>query len=140
MFYSTKVVELGSACFRQPFAKSHCRFLHGYHLVVKFIFQSEELDDNNWVVDFGSFGSLKTLLRNYFDHKTIISKKDPYLKRFRVMHQEEIIDLIEMDEISIEKFSEFCYNKANGFLPPHIKCISAEVSEDGKNSAIFKCE
>ena len=135
---STKVIKLGSTCFRQPFANSHCKYLHGYHLVVKFIFKSDDLDKNNWVVDFGGFKVLKQTLRSTFDHKTIISKKDPYLKKFRIMNQEGIIDLIEMDEISIEKFSEFCYRKANRFLPPHIKCISAEVSEHGENSAIFK--
>lgn len=138
MFYSTKVIELGSTAFRQPFAESHCKYLHGYHLVCKFIFQSDELDPNNWVVDFGSFKILKQKLRNTFDHKTIISKKDPYLQKFRILHQEEIIDLVEMEDISIEMFSKYCYEKANLFTPKHIKCVSAEVSEHGKNSAIFK--
>ena len=138
MFLSTKVIELGSTCFRQPFAKSHCRFLHGYNLIAKFIFESTELDNNNWVVDFGSFGVLKQTLRNTFDHKTIISKKDPYLKEFKTMHKQGIIDLVEMEDVSIEMFSKYCFDKANFFLPQNIKCNSAEVYEHSKNSAVFK--
>ena len=58
-FNSTKIIELGSCAFRQPRAKSHCRFIHGYRLVAKFWFSCNELDENNWVVDFGSLKGLK---------------------------------------------------------------------------------
>ena len=66
MFKSTKNIELGSCAFRQPQAKSHCRFLHGYQLTAKFWFESDQLDENNWVVDFGALKGLKELLKNQF--------------------------------------------------------------------------
>ena len=53
-FISTKIIPLGSAAFRQPFARSHCKFIHGYRLQAKFWFECEVLDNNNWVVDFGA--------------------------------------------------------------------------------------
>ena len=53
-FTSTKIIELGSCAFRQPKAESHCRFIHGYRLTAKFWFGANQLDKNNWVVDFGS--------------------------------------------------------------------------------------
>ena len=76
-FSSTKVLELGSCAFRQPKAKSHCKFLHGYRLTAKFWFGANQLDEHNWVVDFGSFDHLKKLLRDQFDHTTVIDKNDP---------------------------------------------------------------
>ena len=63
MFSSTKIIELGSCAFRQPQATSHCRFVHGYRLVGKFWFGANELDENNWVVDFGSLKHLKNILQ-----------------------------------------------------------------------------
>ena len=57
MHYSTKRYghEQGlSAVFRQPNAShSHCQLLHGYSLAFTFTFSCKELDDKNWVVDFG---------------------------------------------------------------------------------------
>lgn len=83
MFYSTKIIELGSCAFRQPNADSHCRFLHGYRLTAKFWFASETLDQNNWVVDFGGLKELKKLLQKQFDHTTCISRTDPKLEQFK---------------------------------------------------------
>ena len=59
--YSTKKYghERGlSAAFRQWRAESHCRFMHGYSLEFGFVFGAHELDENNWVVDFGGLKGL----------------------------------------------------------------------------------
>jgi len=80
MYLSTKTFghELGlSAAFRQWKADSHCRFLHGYALAVKFTFAAEELDVRNWVVDFGGLKGLKQILEDTFDHKTLVASDDP---------------------------------------------------------------
>ena len=69
--YSTKTYghNIGlSAVFRQPHADhSHCRFLHGYSLGFKFKFACNELDNKNWVVDFGGLKPLKKWLEDSFD-------------------------------------------------------------------------
>ena len=80
-FRSTKTYghEIGlSACFRQWRAESHCRLLHGYALAVKFVFESEELDVRNWVVDFGSLKTLKGWLEDTFDHTLLVANDDPW--------------------------------------------------------------
>ena len=72
-FFSSKKYghERGlSAAFRQWRAVSHCRFMHGYSLEFEFVFGTHELDENNWVVDFGSLKNLEAWLRLNFDHKT----------------------------------------------------------------------
>ena len=143
MYHSTKKIVLGSTCFRQPFADSHCKFLHGYNLYAKFYFKAKELDNNNWVVDFGGLKEFKKHLRKTFDHTTIISKKDPYLDKFRELNDLGIIDLIILQNISIEMFALHCLKKANHYLEVEkskAKCYKVEVFEHDKNSGIAKAK
>lgn len=142
MHYSTKVIELGSCAFRQPQATSHCRFIHGYQLKAKFWFEAEHLDENNWVVDFGSLKELKQLLKNQFDHTTCISKYDPHADKFLELEKAGVCDLRIMDGVGIEKFAEFCFDAANNFVGVITKlrcrCTQVEVFEHQDNSAVYK--
>ena len=54
MYRSYKEFNGYSTAFRQHKADSHCRFIHGYALRFKVWFDGE-LDNRNWVVDFGCF-------------------------------------------------------------------------------------
>lgn len=142
MFKSTKIIELGSCAFRQPQATSHCRFLHGYRLIAKFWFEANELDENNWVVDFGGLKGLKKILENQFDHTTCISKDDPKLMLFEQMSDNGVCDLRVMDGVGIEKFAEYCHKVANDFVHTFTNgrccCVKVEVFEHEKNSAIYE--
>lgn len=142
MFSSTKIIELGSCAFRQPKAKSHCRFVHGYRLVAKFWFASEELDENNWVVDFGGLKDLKKSLQNQFDHTTCIARNDPKLDEFKRLEQAGVCDLRIMDGVGIEKFAEYCHKQADIFVKQltndRCRCSKVEVFEHENNSAIYE--
>ena len=143
MFKSTKVIELGSCAFRQPQAKSHCQFLHGYRLVAKFWFEADELDENNWVVDFGGLKELKSIMEKMFDHTTVISKDDPHLSTFMDLEKKNIIVLNVLDNgVGIERFAEWCWNAANDHVQKitdgRCRCVKAEVFEHEKNSAIYE--
>jgi 6-pyruvoyltetrahydropterin/6-carboxytetrahydropterin synthase len=142
MHYSTKIIELGSCAFRQPKAKSHCRFVHGYRLTAKFWFAANELDENNWVVDFGGLKELKKLLQNQFDHTTCISRTDPKLDEFKRLEQAGVCDLRIMDGVGIEKFAEWCHAAADNFVGVITKlrcrCVRVEVFEHENNSAIYE--
>ena len=61
-FQSSKVFDGFSTVFRQWKAENtHCRFLHGYGISFKVYFEGE-LDDRNWVWDFGGMKRAKTLI------------------------------------------------------------------------------
>ena len=141
-YRSTKKITLGSTAFRQWNADSHCRYIHGYNLKAKFWFEAEELDDNNWIVDFGGLKKLKNKLEDLFDHKFWICSLDPYRTEFEKLNKEGVLDLrVSETGISIEKFAEICYKEANEFLESserNIKCYKVEVFEHNRNSAI--CE
>lgn len=89
MYYSTKTYgnDRGlSCCFRQWRAThSHCSTLHGYSIGVKFVFQSETLDERNWCFDFGNMKPIKEYLDHMFDHTMLIAEDDPLLPMFRKM-------------------------------------------------------
>lgn len=142
-FLSTKVIPLGSCAFRQPFAESHCKFLHGYRLQAKFWFACDHLDKNNWAVDFGSLKKLKEDLEKAFDHKTAIWRKDPELKTFEELESKGIIELSIFEEgVGIERFAEYCFDHANFVIQAMTNsrcwCERVEVWEHEGNSAIYE--
>lgn len=142
-FTSTKIIPLGSCAFRQPYADSHCKYLHGYRLQAKFWFSCEKLDRNNWVVDFGALKELKTLLEQTFDHTTVVWGKDPQRAVFEMLHEKGIIDLrIFPDGVGIEKFAEYCFDIATKFITEKTnnRCWveKVEVWEHELNSATYE--
>lgn len=141
-YQSTKILELGSCAFRQWRADhSHCHFIHGYRLVAKFWFSAKELDDKNWVVDFGGLKELKTLLESQFDHTFCVAQDDPYLNDFKALAAKGVCDLRIMDGVGIEKTAEWCFKHADAFIRKHTNdrcCVEkVEVWEHEKNSAIY---
>ena len=142
MYQSTKVIDLGSTAFRQPFAKSHCRFVHGYRLRAKFWFKADELDENGWVVDFGTLKEFKKQLLKTFDHTLIIRRDDPLLEHFKKLNMAGAVDLRVFDEVGMEAFSRYCLIKVNNHLTdikPFLgkRCVKVEVFDHEFNSAIY---
>jgi len=94
MFQSTKLFDGYSCVFRQWKAEgTHCRFLHGYGVSFRVWFAGE-LDERNWVWDFGGMKRAKGTIDDMnpkawmdymFDHTLIISEDDPYLAGFKAM-------------------------------------------------------
>jgi 6-pyruvoyltetrahydropterin/6-carboxytetrahydropterin synthase len=88
MFRSTKLFDGFSTVFRQWKAEgTHCRFLHGYGVSFRVWFEGE-LDERNWVWDFGGMkrakGTIdgknpKAWMDYMFDHTTIVAEDDPGL-------------------------------------------------------------
>jgi 6-pyruvoyltetrahydropterin/6-carboxytetrahydropterin synthase len=111
-------------------------------LVAKFWFEADQLDENNWVVDFGGLKELKKKLQDQFDHTTCVSKEDPKLSLFKQLDDTGICDLRVMDGVGIEMFAEWCYKTANEHVKritnSRCRCIKAEVFEHEQNSAIYE--
>lgn len=102
-----------SCCFRQWRATdSHCRFLHGYALQVGITFVSDELDDRNWVQDFGGLKPLKQWLEETFDHKTLVAEDDPKKYHYEGLDAEGLIQMVEVEHVGCEAFAKMIYDKA----------------------------
>jgi len=130
-----------SACFRQPKAHSHCRFLHGYSLAFRFTFQAAELDERNWVVDFGGLKPLKAWLEDTFDHKVVLDADDPEMVKFEMLADAGLAELTVLDGVGVERFAKHAYDFADKLVREMTdnRCwvISVECMEHGANSAIY---
>jgi len=149
-FQSTKVFDGYSTVFRQWRADgTHCQFLHGYGISFKIIFEGD-LDERNWVWDFGGMKRAKTWIDgmqpkawmdHMFDHTTIIAEDDPYLENFKEMWKDGIIQLRIIPATGAEQFAKFIYDKVSKFIKietkGRVRVVSVEFMEHNKNTAIY---
>jgi 6-pyruvoyltetrahydropterin/6-carboxytetrahydropterin synthase len=142
--------------------------MHGYSIGIKLVFESETLDDRNWVMDFGGLKAFKEWSEWQFDHTTVIAKDDPEYKTFVELNRIQggfknmgIIDLRTVDGVGCEKFAELVYRVMNEILVAYqegrswthpdgrifearypvgqgVRLRSAEVFEHAGNSAIYE--
>ena len=148
MYRSTKLFSGYSCTFRQWRAvHSHCRFLHGYALSFRVTFAGE-LDERNWVCDFGCFSNngVKERLSYLFDHTTIIAHDDPELSLFHELEQKGLIQLRVVNAVGAECFAQLVCDELNRLLnndedhAGRVQAIEVECMENEKNSAIFSLE
>jgi len=152
--------ELGlSACFRQWRATSHCRFLHGYALAFKFVFESDTLDHNNWVINFGGLKPLKQWLMVTFDHKLVVAEDDPARDVLQGIGGsfywddpdssfEAIADVLVVPATGCEQFARMAWEQAQallnewqgravGPLQPGVRLVEVECREHAGNAASY---
>ena len=149
-FQSTKLFDGFSCVFRQWKAEgTHCSFLHGYGVSFRVWFEGE-LDERNWVWDFGGMkrakGTIdgmnpKAWMDYMFDHTTIVAEDDPYLENFKEMWKDGIIQLRIIPSTGAEQFSKYIYEKLNPFIQEEtkgrVKITKVEFMEHNKNTAIY---
>jgi 6-pyruvoyltetrahydropterin/6-carboxytetrahydropterin synthase len=132
-----------SCCYRNWRADTHCRFLHGYALEITVTFSAATLDPMHWGVDFGKLRTLKEKLEDTFDHKTLIESDDPYLEAFRNLSQAGLIELRILPGISCEKFAQYVFTLAEGWLTENdydarVWVNKVTVREHHHNAATFQ--
>jgi 6-pyruvoyltetrahydropterin/6-carboxytetrahydropterin synthase len=150
-FQSTKLFDGFSCVFRQWRAEgTHCRFLHGYGVSFRVWFEGE-LDERNWVWDFGGMkrakGTIdgmnpKAWMDYMFDHTTVITDDDPELDNFKTMNDNGVIQLRIIPAVGAEQFAKYIYEKLNTFIQEEtegrVKIARVEFMEHAKNTAIYE--
>jgi 6-pyruvoyltetrahydropterin/6-carboxytetrahydropterin synthase len=150
-FQSTKLFDGFSTVFRQWKAEgTHCRFLHGYGVSFRVWFEGE-LDERNWVWDFGGMkrakGNIdgknpKEWMDYMFDHTTIVATDDPGIGGFRTMNELGIIQLREIEAVGAEQFAKYVFEKLNTFVQEEtnsrVSVVRVEFMEHSKNTAIYE--
>ena len=153
MYISTKLFDGFSCVFRQWKAEgTHCRFLHGYGVSFRVWFQGE-LDERNWVWDFGGMKRAKTQIDGMnpkawmdwmFDHTLIVAEDDPFLESFKRMDEAGAAQVRVVPATGAERFAQFIFEKIDSFVKEEtegrVKVLKVEFMEHGKNSAIFTRE
>ena len=150
-FQSTKVFDGFSCVFRQWKAETtHCKYVHGYGVSFKVWFEGD-LDERNWVWDFGGMKRAKTQIDGMsakewmdymFDHTMIIAEDDPFIESFKLMDQAGAAQIRVLPAVGAEKFAEYIYNKLQEFVNTEtegrVKVVQVQFMENQRNSAIYK--
>jgi 6-pyruvoyltetrahydropterin/6-carboxytetrahydropterin synthase len=151
MFRSTKKFDGFSTVFRQWKADgTHCRFLHGYDVEFRITFEGE-LDQRNWVWDFGGMkraentidGMMPKAWMDYmFDHTFVVAEDDPFKESFLKMDEAGVAQVRVVPATGAERFAEFVYHKVNKFVQAEtdgrVRVVRVEFMENHKNSAIYE--
>jgi 6-pyruvoyltetrahydropterin/6-carboxytetrahydropterin synthase len=146
-YRSTKTYghEIGlSACFRQHAATSHCSQLHGYALAVHLEFEADDLNELNWVVDFGSLKPIKAYLQDTFDHKLLVASDDPKLDELCQLAGLGLADVLVVQATGCEAFAQMIYYYVDNWLSHRednsdgrVRLRHVSVREHGANSASY---
>ena len=149
-FQSSKIFDGFSTVFRQWKAEdTHCRFLHGYGVSFKIYFEGD-LDNKNWVWDFGGMKRAKTRIDGLqpkkwmdymFDHTVIIAEDDPDVQAFIQMGQAGVAQVRIIPATGAEKFAEYIYSNINEFVKTEtdgrVRVTKVKFMEHGKNAAYY---
>ena len=150
-FQSTKLFDGFSTVFRQWKAEgTHCKFLHGYGVSFRVWFEGE-LDERNWVWDFGGMKRAKNTIDGknpkewmdyMFDHTTVVAEDDPGLGGFKTMDELGIIQLRIIPAVGAEQFAKYVFEKLDDFIRQEtegrVKVAKVEFMEHAKNTAIYE--
>ena len=154
-YFSTKTYgnERGlSCCFRQHKAEhSHCSKLHGYSLGFRIKFEADELDDKNWVQDFGGLDEIYDYLKENFDHTFAVAEDDPELDAINTFAA-KVANVKVMPAVGCEAFAQQVYDHVAEWLHhqpgntyenlmgdkhQRVKLHSVECFEHAGNSATY---
>ena len=86
------------------------------------MFESDTLDDRNWVMDFGGLKAFKDWAEHMFDHTLVVAEDDPYLAMFQQMaelglqDQGGVCNLRVVNAVGCEKFAELVYHVMTDIL------------------------
>ena len=150
-FQSTKLFDGFSCVFRQWKAEgTHCRFLHGYGVSFRVWFEGE-LDERNWVWDFGGMKRAKGTIDNMspkewmeymFDHTLIVAEDDPGISGFKTMDKLGIAQVRVLPAVGAEQFAKYIFERLNTFVQEEtsgrVKVVRVEFMENSKNTAIYE--
>ena len=142
MYKITKTFGEYPFAHRQHVHRGHCKYVHGHNWRFKVELESETLDENGFVYDFGNFKDLKKWFEEMFDHTLLINHDDPMKDWFVDNAKQDcglIWDLRIVDSGSAEKLAEFVGFYIIGYLAEYldVRLISVTVMEDNKNAAIW---
>jgi 6-pyruvoyltetrahydropterin/6-carboxytetrahydropterin synthase len=128
---------------RQPSHKGHCRFIHGHNWSFAITFAASVMDDNNFVIDFGSLKFVRDWLEGTFDHACVLPDSDP-LRSSIVKHNEVsggLFKLVFVPDASSEGLAkyvhEFVNNRVKQVTNGRVWVQSVTVHEDSRNSATY---
>jgi len=140
----TKTFDNLKAAHRQWRHPGHCSYGHGENWSFDIMFEADQVDEQNFVVDFGKFSSLRDSLNSWFDHTFLIDGDDPATETFEELHQKRLINLRRCPYgCSAEGLAQQVFDLAKLFAASvdkgerNLRPVLVVCREDSKNSAMY---
>jgi 6-pyruvoyltetrahydropterin/6-carboxytetrahydropterin synthase len=125
---------------RQHRHKGNCSFIHGHNWDIGITFGCSQLDENGFVIDFGSLDYINEWIEKNLDHACLFNNDDP--------HAQQIINAIPgifkpylLKDCSCEGLAQHLWEKFNQLVQKHsnnrVSVLCIEIYENAKNSATF---
>ena len=127
---------------RQPNHKGRCSRLHGHSWFITLTFESKELDDNGFVIDFGDLHFIEDWIDDHLDHATAVWENDPKLAELNQLQNEGLIKILAVPNASCEGIAKYLHNTFDPLVRKRtdgrVWIRSVYLQEDSKNSATYK--
>lgn len=145
LYISTKTfthTEGLSCCYRQWAATSNDRFLHGYALGFRLVFECHHLDENKQTIDISGLDHIKEWLKSQFDHTVAVADDDPALATLQQLNDAGLCDLRILPGVGCEKFAELVFKYVMNWIVEsgqlnRVTIRSVECMEHDGNSALY---
>lgn len=122
---------------RQHNHGGHCSYVHGHNWCFEVTLNSDKLDENGFVHDFGKFKEFRKWLEYMFDHTLLINKSDSMVDYF-LRYDGVLWDIRLVENGSSESIAKLVFNQLAEMMDNDSKKIkSVRVYEDEKNSATY---
>jgi len=119
----------------------HCNLIHGHNWSFTFTFGCTELDENEFVVDFGALEFLKNWLEEQFDHAFVYGIDDVASKQM-LTEFPDLFKAIEIEAPSTEGVARYVFKQSKPMIQDafgeRVSLISVSVCEDSKNSVEYR--
>ena len=133
--------DLGLSCtFRQWRADSHCNNLHGYAISVQLVFETTQLDAQNWVIDFGSLKPIKDFLHTNYDHVLLVANDDPAWTELNHLGALGLANVRTVDNVGCEGFAKHIADYVTAWLRTQrsdVTLAKVTVQEQPSNAATY---
>lgn len=117
--------------------------IHGHNWSFKFVFGTDELDANGFVIDFGDLKWLKQWIETVFDHKLVLNDSDPALNYLRAQIT-NYADITVVTNCGAEGLCAFLMDEVTRMLRTategRVFLLEVTVFEDSKNSATLTAD
>ena len=141
MFTCSKTYSDIPFAHRQHLHEGHCRLIHGHNWSFTFTFGCTELDEKEFVVDFGSLGFLKQWIEDQFDHAFVYGRGDEETECMLTDYP-SLFKPLQIEIPSTEGVAQYVFENARRLLNEEfgdrVTLNSVSVAEDGKNSAEYR--
>lgn len=118
------------------------RFLHGYSIHIKMVFESLQIGEDDLVIDLNDLREIEDWLHAMFDHTVIITEDDPCLEKFKELEELGALRLRVVPGVGPERFAEMIWRFVDTWLKTSIAAgrvniRTIEVRESPANSGLF---